>query len=73
MSSKSRPALLGMAALNEHKLSFWNAMLLATVPQEGSLAIVSEDVQHDRRLGAGNFVNPFAPQAAATMAMLLDA
>ena len=48
-------------------------MLLATVPQESSLAIVSEDVQHDRRLGAGNFVNPFAPQAAATMAMLLDA
>ena len=30
-------------------------------------------MQHGRRLGGVEFVNPFAPQAAATMATLLDA
>ena len=60
-----------MSAVDEHRLSFWDAMLWATARQAGCSAIVSEDMQHGRRLGGVEFVNPFAPQAAATMATLL--
>ena len=62
-----------MSAVDEHRVSFWDALLWATARQAGCSAIVSEDMQHGRRLGGVEFVNPFAPQAAATMATLLDA
>lgn len=62
-----------MAAVNEHKFSFRDATLSATVPQAGCSAIVSEDMQQGRRLGGVEFVNPFAPQPATTMEKLLDA
>ena len=62
-----------MSAVDEHRLSFWDALLWATARQAGYSALVSEDMQHGRRLGGVEFVNPFAPQAAATMATLLDA
>lgn len=62
-----------MSAVDEHRLSFWDALLWATARQAGCSAIVSEDMQHGRRLGGVEFVNPFAPEAAATMATLLDA
>ena len=69
----SQPALLGMAAVNEHKLSFSGTMLRAAARQAGCSATVGEDMQHGRRLGGVGVVDPFAPQAAATMATLLDA
>ena len=69
----SQPALLGMAAVNEHKPSFSGAMLRAAARQAGCPATVSEDMQHGRRLGGVEVVNPFAPHAAAAMATLLDA
>lgn len=69
----SRPALLGMAAVDEHQLLFRDAMLSATALQADCSAIMSEDVQHGRRLSGVELVIPFAPQAAATIAPLLDA
>ena len=62
-----------MSVVDEHRLSFWDALLWATARQAGCSAIVSEDMQHGRRLGGVEFVNPFAPEATATMATLLDA
>ena len=69
----SQPALLRMAAVNEQKLSFRDAMLWATARQAGCSVIVSEDMQQGRRLGGVEFVNPFASETATTMATLLDA
>ena len=40
----SQPALLRMAAVNEQKLAFWDAMLWATVRQAGCSVIVGEDM-----------------------------
>ena len=61
-----------MAAVDEHRLSFWDAMLWATARQAGCAAVVSEDMQHGRRLGGVEFVNPFAADAAEVMASMLD-
>ena len=69
----SQPALLRMAAVNEQKLSFRDAMLWAMARQAGCYVIVSEDMQHGRRLGGVEFVNPFASETTTTMATLLDA
>ena len=60
-------------AVEEHRMSFWDAMLWAAVRQAGCSAILSEDMQHGRRLGGVEFVNPFAADAAARLATLLDA
>ena len=69
----SQPALLRMAAVNEQKLAFWDTMLWATARQAGCSVIVGEDMQHGRRLGGVEFVNPFASETTTTMATLLDA
>ncbi len=62
-----------MDAVEEHRLSFWDAMLWATARQIGCSAIVSEDMQDGRRLSGVEFINPFAADAAARLAPLLDA
>lgn len=59
-------------AVEEHGLSFWDAMLWAASRQAGCAVILSEDMQHGRRLGGVAFVNPFAADAGATLAALLD-
>jgi predicted nucleic acid-binding protein len=62
-----------MDAVEEHRLSFWDAMLWATARQIGCAAILSEDMQDGRRLGGVAFINPFAADAAARLAAVLDA
>lgn len=61
-----------MDAVGEHRLSFWDAMLWAAARQAGCSAILSEDMQHGRRLGGVEFVNPFAADAATRLGPLLD-
>lgn len=60
-------------AVDQHKLSFWDAMLWATAKRAGCAAILSEDQQDGLRLGGVEFINPFATDAAARLATLLDA
>jgi predicted nucleic acid-binding protein len=62
-----------MDAVDEHRLSFWDAMLWATARQAGCAAIISEDMQHGRRLSGVEFINPFSPEASARLPPLLDA
>lgn len=59
-----------MAAVDEHLLSFWDAMLWAR--QAGCSAIVSEDMRDGHRFGGVEVVNPFASDVAARLAPLLD-
>lgn len=61
-----------MDAVAEHRLSFWDAMLWATARQAGCAAILSEDMQDGRRLSGVEIVNPFAADADARLASLLD-
>ncbi len=60
-----------MDAVAEHRLSFWDAMLWATVRQSGCSAILSEDMQDGRRLSGVEFVNPFTADAAIRLDPLL--
>lgn len=74
VASADEAALVrAMDAVEEHRLSFWDAMLWATARQSGCAAILSEDMQDGRRLSGVTFINPFAADAAARLAPLLDA
>ena len=61
-----------MDAVAEHRLSFWDAMLWATVRQSGCSAILTEDMQDGRRLGGVEVINPFTVDAAARLEPLLE-
>ena len=61
-----------MDAVEEHRMSFWDAVLWAAVRRAGCSAILSEDMQHCRRLGGVEFVNPFAADAATRLSALLE-
>ena len=63
--------LEAMDAVEEHRLSFWDAMLWAVARQNGCSAILSEDMQDGRRLSGVEFVNPFAADASPRLAALL--
>ncbi len=74
VASADEAALVrAMDAVEEHRLSFWDAMLWATARRTGCAAILSEDMQDGRRLSGVTFINPFAADAAARLAPLLDA
>ena len=58
-------------AVREHGISFWDAMLWATVRQAGCTHILSEDMQHGRNLGGVEIINPFDEGAADVLTNLL--
>lgn len=62
-----------MNAVDEHRLSFWDAMLWATARLVGCSVILSEDMQDGRRLSGVEVVNPFAADATARLGPLLEA
>lgn len=47
-------------AVDEHRLSFWDAMMWATVRRAGVRLLISEDFQDGQVLEGVRFVNPFA-------------
>ncbi len=56
-----------ISAVLQHGLSFWDAMLWATVQQAGCRLLLSEDFQDGRKLGQVTFVNPFEPANQALL------
>lgn len=50
-----------MVAVERHSLSFWDAMLWATLKAASCRILFSEDFQDARRLDGVTFVNPFDP------------
>lgn len=50
---------LAMRAVEQHGLSFWDAMQWAVAKQSGATLLLSEDLQHDRELEGVRFRNPF--------------
>ena len=74
IASADAAALLeAIDAVVEHRLSFRDAMIWATVRRSGCSALVSEDMQHGRRLGGVEFINPFATDGLARLSALLKA
>jgi predicted nucleic acid-binding protein len=55
------PASLRLAvrAVEQHSLSFWDAMQWAVAKQAGATLFLSEDLQHERELEGVRFRNPF--------------
>jgi predicted nucleic acid-binding protein len=60
-----------MDAVTDHSLSFYDALLLATARLAGCTALLTEDMQHGRRIGGVEIVNPFIPDGAARAEELL--
>lgn len=50
---------LAVRAVEQHRLSFWDAMQWAVAKQSGANLLLSEDLQHDRELEGVRFRNPF--------------
>ena len=72
VSAGAETIVEAMDAVEEHRLSFWDAMLWATARQSGCSAILTEDMQDGRRLGGVEFINPFTAEAAARLEPLLQ-
>ncbi len=72
-SADGEALVAAMEAVAEHRISFWDAMLWSAARRAGCSAILSEDMQHGRRLGGVEFVNPFAADAATRLAAFLHA
>jgi len=58
-------------AVRDHKLSFWDAMIWATVKHADCAFMLSEDMQNGRRLDGVEIVNPFLEESEATLKKLL--
>jgi len=52
---------LALQAVEEHNLSFWDALIWATARVHGLSRVYSEDFQHGRILDGVQFINPFLP------------
>lgn len=59
-----------MEAVEEHHLSFWDAMIWAVARRAGCSAVLSEDMQDGQRLGGIEFLDPFSSNAANRLALL---
>ena len=56
-----------LPAVLQHGLSYWDAMLWATVQQAGCRLLLSEDFQDGRRLGQVTFIDPFESRNSAAL------
>lgn len=54
------PLIVAASALEEqHSLSFWDALIIEAARRAGADRLVSEDLQHGRRIAGLLIVNPF--------------
>jgi predicted nucleic acid-binding protein len=60
-----------MQSVHEDKLSFWDAMILATASEASCAVLLTEDMQAGRVIDGVEIVNPFAPEAAARLERLM--
>jgi predicted nucleic acid-binding protein len=55
------PLIVAASALEErHSLSFWDALIIEAARRAGADRLVSEDLQHGRRIAGLTIENPFA-------------
>ena len=58
-SAKTTTLTRALAGVKRHQLSFWDAMLWATILEAGVATLLSEDFQHEQHLDGVQIVNPF--------------
>ncbi len=56
----TRTVEYAVKAVDEHTLSFWDAMLWSVASENGVVEIFSENFQGGRKLKGTSFTNPFA-------------
>lgn len=59
ISAKAETLTRALAAVKRHQLSFWDAMLWATVREARIATLLSEDFQHQQHLDGVQIINPF--------------
>jgi predicted nucleic acid-binding protein len=59
------------AAVRDHALSFWDAMLWATARRAGCRLLLSEDGQDGRELGGVRWLNPFRDMHRSLLDLVL--
>ena len=62
-----------MAAVEHHRMSFWDALLWATADRIGVRYLLTEDFQDGRTLGGVTFIDPFKGGNARLLAEILPA
>ncbi len=59
VSAKAATLTRACAAVKRYQLSFWDAMLWATVREAGVATLLSEDFQHEQDIDGVQIINPF--------------
>lgn len=59
MGASAQSALAATALTIDHRLSWWDALILEAALRAGAERLYSEDGQHGRRFGSLEIVNPF--------------
>jgi len=60
-----------IAAVKRHKMSFWDAMIWATVRKAGCSALITEDMNHGQEIDGVKIISLFSPEAGALLAPYL--
>ena len=59
VSAKAATLTRACAAVKRYQLSFWGAMLWATIREAGVATLLSEDFQHEQHIDGVQIINPF--------------
>ncbi len=57
---RGEDTLMSLQFMDNFKVSFWDALILATAQREGCTVLFSEDFQHGRAYDTVRVMNPFA-------------
>ena len=61
-------ARLALAEVASARMSYWDALLLASAAEAGCTSMLTEDLQHGARIFGLEIVNPFAPDGIGSRA-----
>jgi len=70
-SSERKTALAAADLVVDHKLQFWDAMIISAAADAGCTILLSEDMQHGSVTRGMTVVNPFAEPMHARLAGVL--
>jgi predicted nucleic acid-binding protein len=59
VSATSKSLKRALPAVNQYRMSFWDALLWATACEASVTVLITEDFQHDRVIEGVRFCNPF--------------
>jgi predicted nucleic acid-binding protein len=59
VSAKAATLTHAFEAVKRYQLSFWDALLWATIREAGITTLLSEDFQHEQQIDGVRIINPF--------------